>query len=419
MLAFLVERHAVEKPVRTAIPMLAFAVVVLVLPDARAADAPPSPVAALEQALAAQPGDAVLAYFLAMFRAREGDVEGTLDALEQTLAQGSGFLPPSDRFAAVKDDPRFAVLRARFERRLPVKTDGRIAFALPDRGLIPEGIAFDPRSSTFFVGSIARNAIHRVDARGRMHRFSQAGDALDAVLGLAVDAAARRLYAVSTSALTAAGRERLRNAIKVYDLDAGRLLRTIDVPQARQLNDIAIVPGATLLVTDSAGGGVWRIGIDGGSVSALVPQDAARGVNGIAVTPDGKVAYLAAARRPLRVDVATGAITPLQPPGGENVAAIDGLYWHDGALIGIQNLTNAGRVIRLVLGDDGRSIASVQTLQSHHQRAFDEPTTATITPDGLYVLARTQVTRFNDEGRIDRPQALKQPLVLRIPLGAG
>ena len=405
-------------PFNASIATLALALVALAAPATRAADAPPSPVAALEQALAAQPGDAVLAYFLAVFRAREGNVEGTLEALEQTLAHGSGFMPPLDQFAVLKDDRRFAVLRARFERRLPVKTDGRVAFALPDRELIPEGIAYDARSRSFFVGSIARKAIYRVDAQGRMRRFSADSDALDAVLGMAVDETARRLYAVSTSALTAAGRERLRNSIKVYDLDARRLLRTIDVPDARQLNDVAIGTGGMLLASDSAGGAVWRIDADA-TVSALVPRDAARGANGIAITPRGDVAYLAAARRPLHIDIATGAITPLQPPGGENAAAIDGLYWHEGALIAVQNLTNAGRIIRLVLAGDGRSITSVETLQSHHQRAFDEPTTATITPDGLYVLARTQVTQFNDEGRIDRPEALGKPLVLRIPLRTG
>src|SRR5687767_15986819 len=71
------ERRALQSPLGVAIAMLAFAVLATVSPAARAADAPPSPVAALEQALAAQPGDAVLAYFLAVFRAREGNVDGT------------------------------------------------------------------------------------------------------------------------------------------------------------------------------------------------------------------------------------------------------------------------------------------------------------------------------------------------------
>ena len=382
-----------------------------------AAEAPPNPLAALERALAERPDDAVLAYFLALYRSRAGDRDGAIAALEQTLAHGRGFLPPLDQFDALNDDRRFAVLRARFEQRLPVKTDGRVAFTLPDSRMLPEGIAYDPVARAFYVGSLAQNAVYRILPTGKPQRLSRTGDALDAVLGIAIDGAARKLYAVSTSALTEAGRVKPRNAIKVYDLSRGRLERTIDVPAARQLNDVALVPNGRLLVTDSAGGGVWRVDLSTGVVQALVPLDGARGANGIAVVPSGDVAYVAAARRPLRLDIASGALLPLELPPGENAAAIDGLYWHDGALIGIQNATTPARVVRLKLAGDGRSIVSVETLQSHHQRAFTEPTTAAIAPDGLYVLARTQVSLFNDRGLIDRPETLEPPLILRIPLG--
>ena len=380
-----------------------------------AAEPPPNPVTALERALAEQPRDAPIAYFLAWMRAEAGDADGALDALERTLDNGDGFLPPVSWFPSLRDDPRFRAMRARFAQRLPVKRDGAVAFTLPDRRLLPEGIAYDPVSRTFYVGSIARNAIHRLHRDGRLVRFSRPADALDAVLGIAIDARARRLYAVSTSALTRSGRDSPRNAVKVYDLSSGKLVRTFDVPGARQLNDVAIAREA-LLVTDSAGSGVWRIDLASGSVGAIVPLDTLRGANGIAVSPDGDVAWVAAGRRPVRVDLATGALQPMQPPGRENAAAIDGLYWHDGALIGIQNATTPARVIRMPLSPDGRSIVAVETLQSHHHPAFDEPTTAAITPDGLYVLARTQVSRFNESGRIERPESLAPPQILRVPL---
>ena len=381
-----------------------------------AADAPPDPTVALERAVADQPEDAVLAYYLGLFRARAGNRDGALDALDRVLTSGKGFLPPIDLFDALKDDRRFAVLRARFEKRLPVKTDGRVAYTLPDRKLLPEGIAYDPVARSLYVGSIARTAIYRVERAGTLRKLSSTGDELDAVLGLAIDAKTRTLYAVSTSALTERGRASPRNRILVYDLKRSRLRQTIDVPDARQLNDVAVGPDGTLLVTDSAGGGVWRVDPSRASATALVPLGSANGANGIAIAPGGDVAYVGAARRPLRVDVATGTVTPLQPPGGENAAGIDGLYWHDGALIGIQNVTTPARVIRIALTGDGRSITSIDTLQSHHQAAFVEPTTAAIAPDGLYVLARTHVTQFNDQGTIDRPQTLTRPQILRIPL---
>lgn len=379
-------------------------------PDARAA------IASLEQALAAQPEDGVLAFFLGLFKARAGDADGALEALERTVLLTDGFLPPDDVFASLKDDPRFVRLKARFERRLPRRTDGKVVATLRDRLLVPEGIAYDPVGRAFYVGSIARRAVYRVGRDGAVVPLSRASDALDEVLGIAVDGPARRLYAVSTSALTDAGRASLRNAIKAYDVDTRKLVATFDVPGARQLNDVAVAPGGVLYVSDSAGGGVWRIDTSSGAVSAFVALDTARSANGIAVAPGGEAVYVAAGRRPLHVDARTGAVTPLALPPRENAAAIDGLYWHDGALIGIQNLTTPARVVRLVLAADGKSVTAVETLQSHHQPAFVEPTTGAVAPDGFHVLARTYVTRYGANGRIDRPQSLRAPLILRVPL---
>ena len=50
----------------------------------------------------------------------------------------------------------------------------------------------------------------------------------------------------------------------------------------------------------------------------------------------------------------------------ESVAAIDGLYAWQGELIGVQNVTNPGRVIRMQLSADGDSVIAVKTLLSHH-----------------------------------------------------
>ena len=374
--------------------------------------------ASIEQALAASPQDAVLAYFLGLFRTRAGDADGALDALEQSLATGDGFLP-GDAFDALNGDPRFARLRARFEKRLPRVVDGRVVATLADRTLLPEGIAYDPVGRAFYVGSIPRRAIYRVAAGGRLERLSRDRDGLDDILGIAIDGAARRLYAVSTSALTATGRVKPRNAIKVYDLTTRKLVATFDIPDARQLNDVAIGQAGMLFVTDSAGSGVWRIDTRSGAAATLVPLGAARGANGIAAHPSGESIYVAAGRRPLHVDIATGAITPLALPPRENAAAIDGLYWHDGALIGIQNSTTPARVVRLVLAANGKSVTSVETLQSHHQRAFVEPTTGAIAPDGFHVLARTFVTRYNDRGELRDARTIEAPLILRIPLARG
>ena len=378
----------------------------------------PSPAAAaLEKAVASEPTDAVLTYFLAMMRAQAGDADGALGALEQTLRQGDGFLPPDDLFERLVTNRRFRDMRAQFAGKLPRVVTGTVVATLPDQHLIPEGLAYDAVEDVLYVGSIARRSIYRIGRRGTLDRVSVPADELDAVLGLAVDGRARKLYAVSTSMITSAGRSRPRNAVVVYDLNTLRRERSYAIPEAQGLNDVAIGDGF-VLATDSAGGGVWRIALADGKVDAVVPLGRAPGANGIALASNDR-AYVAANRRPLHLDLRTGQITPLRLPPREQAAGIDGLYWHDGYLIGIQNVTTRGRIVRLALAADGTTVSRVETLQSHHQPAFVEPTTAAPAANGLYVLTRTYVTRFGEDGKIAEPHTVRPAQVIRIPWPAG
>jgi hypothetical protein len=109
-------------------------------------------------------------------------------------------------------------------------------------------------------------------------------------------------------------------------------------------------------------------------------------------------------------------VSALAAPPRENVAAIDGLYQWQGMLIGVQNVTNPGRVIAMTLASDGRSIERVKTLLSHHHAALDEPTTGAIAPDGFYLLARTGIEHLREDGTIEDPANVPRPLVLRVLL---
>ena len=85
------------------------------------------------------------------------------------------------------------------------------------------------------------------------------------------------------------------------------------------------------------------------------------------------------------------------------------------ALVGVQNVTTPGRVVRMTMAADGITVTRFETLQSHHQRAFLQPTTAAATADALYVLTRTNVTRLRDDGTMQDPQTIRPAQLLRIP----
>jgi hypothetical protein len=94
----------------------------------------------------------------------------------------------------------------------------------------------------------------------------------------------------------------------------------------------------------------------------------------------------------------------------------DGLYWHGGDLVGIQNVTNPGRVIRIALTDHGTRISVSTVLQSHHHPEFAEPTTGAIAADALCVIANSYVGHFQPNGSIKDPGRLKPTAIITVPL---
>ena len=74
------------------------------------------------------------------------------------------------------------------------------------------------------------------------------------------------------------------------------------------------------------------------------------------MSPDGTL-YVTLSTGIARVNIATGEPTRLPQPDTVVTGGIDGLYWHEGDLLGVQNGPNPGRVIRVALTDKGSRIA--------------------------------------------------------------
>lgn len=360
--------------------------------------------------------DAAQQFLAARERCRAGDIPGCVAALDEADRLGDGLLPArADGFEKAWNDPGFQRVRAHMEARLPRLDFAPTAIEIEDRALLPEGIAYDAPSNAFFVGSTAQGRIVRIGFGNAMAEFSPRQEGLDAVLGLAVDAPRRLLYAVGTSALTADGRKRLRNAILAYDIDKARLVRRVEIPEAAQLNDVAVAIGGRVFASDSANGAIYEIPRDG-AARTLVKPDILRGSNGLAASADGKRLYVAHAAGLALVDPASGDVQRIENSTRESVAAIDGLYSYQGELVGVQNVTTPGRVIAISLSADGTKVTRVKTLLSHHHNALDEPTTGAVTDHGFFLLAATGVRHLSDNGGIDDPATVPNPIVLRVLL---
>ncbi len=386
--------------------------------------APPSPdpiqqtISAIKGLIEQRPTDPSLYYFLASFQARAKERDNALGSLRKVIEIGDGFLPPADfGFENLKDDPEFQNVRAEMGKALPVVSGAPVAFRIPDRKFTPEGIAYDLHSNHFFVGSVAQNRIVKVSPTGRVSPFSRDTDGLRHILGIAVDAKRRSLYAVSTSALTQP--EKPVNGVVRYDLKSGKRVGEYLIAGTQQLNDVAVAPNGDLYVSDSGTGAIWRIAANegiGAQAQSFIGPGAIRGTNGIALSADGKMLFAAHSTGVVRIDTLTAKIERLVPPARQTIAAIDGLYVWNGDLIGIQNVTNPGRLIRIRMKGEGPEVDFLETLQSHHQPDFIQPTTGAIAGNAIYVLGTTQVGQFNAKGEFDQPDKLKEPAIVKVAL---
>jgi sugar lactone lactonase YvrE len=245
--------------------------------------------------------------------------------------------------------------------------------------------------------------------------FSKPADNLDCVLGLFIDSAHEQLYAVSTNGFLDEAQKKRRNAVVRYDLKNALLVNRYDAPDASQLNDLTIAADGTIYATDSASGTLFRKKPAEKTLRPFEANGTLPGANGITVGADGSL-YVAISTGIARIDISTGAPTRLPQPDTVVTGGCDGLYWHRGDLVGIQNVTNPGRVIRIMLADKGTRISGTTVLQSYHHPEFAEPTTGAIAGEALYVIANSYVGHFQPDGSLKDPEQLKPTAIIAVPL---
>ena len=372
---------------------------------------------AIAGALERRPTDATLFYWAAATWADCGQIEPALAALARTQELGDGFLPiRAMGFDKIWSEPEFQKKYKELERQLPrVGDQAPVAYTVRGSELIPEGLAYDERAQALYVGSIAKGEIIRV-RNGKQETFADRSNGLTYVLGLAIDRRNQRMYAVNTSALSTAAEPPVRNEVVAFDLEKGSELARFTAPDAGQLNDVAIGDDGYIYVTDSQRGAVYRGRVsEGGPLATLVAPGSLGGANGIA-KGEGDALFIAHATGVARVDAKSGAVVPIVNPTRETVAAIDGLYWRNGTLFGIQNATNPGRVIQIELDEPRARVTRVRTLLSHHHPALNEPTTGAFAGDRLLVLANSHIGVLDETAKIRDGSVLRDPLVIAVDL---
>ena len=384
----------------------------------------PSFLAHAKEAERLRPAHGGAIYNLACAYALTGDTAAALAMLNRYASLGylADVAADSD-LAALRGTAGLEQVRQRLARNKAPLVRSAVAFTLPENDLLTEGIAYDPKEKTFYLGSVHHRKIIRVDHAARVSDFVTEGrDSLWAPLGMRVDPVRRVLW-VAVSALPQmtgfALSDSGRSALFRYDLASGRLTGRFLVPPEgaeHALGDVTISSRGDVYASDSRSPAIYRVRAGADSLERFLTSPLLLSAQGMALTPDERTMYLADySRGILRIDLTSRAVTLL--PTSTNVLAlgIDGLYLVGGRLVGIQNGVEPHRVVRLTLSTAGDSITASEVLERAHPR-YAEPTLGVIVGRDLCYVANSQWERFGEDGRIADSSALLPPTVLRLRL---
>ncbi len=371
-----------------------------------------------------RPDHGGVTYALASACAMSGDTAGAFAMLRRFARLGytADVMADSD-LAPLRSLPPFEAIRRTLARNAEPVMRSQAAFTLPERDLLTEGIAYDPGTGAFFVGSVHHRKIFRIDRTGRVAEFvASARDGLWAPLGMRADSARGVLWVATTAVRQMAGFDTAdagRSGLFAFDLTTGALRARYLLPKdgaPHALGDVTLSRGGDVYASDSRAPVIYRVRAGADSVEQFLTSPLLLSAQGMALDRDERAMYVADyARGILRVDLASREIQLLPTADGVLALGIDGLYDVGGDLVGVQNGVTPYRVVRLHLGGDGRRIVSAEVLE-RARPDYAEPTLGVVVGRTLYYVANSQWERFREDGTIDAPEALRNPLVLRLPL---
>lgn len=349
-----------------------------------------------EQLLGKTPDRGAILYFLAATHAQLQEPVEAMANLKQCLALKEGFDPSGEpSFAALKESKEYKDLVEQVHKDFPLVSTAKPAFATLEKDLVPEGLAYDAAQDVFYLSSMHRKKIVQIPSLGKIKDFLP-GDryGLLPILGIRTGAPDGSLWANSWMDN---GKTELLHFDRSGSL-LGRFAPTEDLKHG--LNDLVVLRDGNLLITDTAANLLYRFDAKSHTFSELKLARELIQPNGIALTDDGQIAYVADQLGVIRLDVAFGNSIEVDPGPKNTLAGADGLYWHKDRLIAVQNGIGTPRIAAFQLSGDGVRVLKT-TILEYRTRFTALPTTGALKGDDFYFIENSQLDNLNGDRILD------------------
>jgi hypothetical protein len=341
-----------------------------------------------------------------------GDLRKGLSLLQECISLHEGFDPEGDpAFAPMKHDSAFMLLVEQVHREFPPVQRARWAFTIPQNDLIPEGIAVDSKNHFLYMGSLSRRKIIKISQAGAASDFVPSGRyELQSICGIKVDPRNEDVWA-NTCPDSGKGAELL------HFNSTSKLLERFSQSAAgpHLFNDLVLRNSDEIYLTDSLAHQALRFNRKTHVFTVLLFSRPLYYPNGIALSEDGDLLYVADAFGVLQYDLWRQKTREVQAGASNTISGFDGLYWYRGSLVGIQNSMGLPRVAQFQLSPDGSHVTATTVLE-YRSDYVELPTTGAIDGANFYFMANTQVDNWKNEKIVDpKKLAAVRVAVIRLP----
>ena len=366
------------------------------------------------------PSCMIFIYNYAIANALKKNIEKTVFILERLLSNGvNSDILNNSLFDFVRSNEKYQNLAELYSNSPAKIINSELAFEIPEKDIIPEGITYNPVTKEFFVGSLFKSKIVKIDADKNVSDFIKTGqyDFLS-VLGMNADPERNILWANSCYGYLKESipAEKLGMAgIYKLNLTDGTLIKHYTLLQEENhfLNDLAINNNGDVFITDSHVPAVYKIDSKTDELNKMVDLPFNSYPNGITISDNDKKLFIATSFGIYMFDFNSKEILLVPLAENQVYASCDGLYYYKNSLIGVQSFTN--RVTRFYLNENQNRITHQQILESNNP-LFETPTTGVIVDNKLYLIANAQLTKVDDKGKIAPLDELNTTKIIAIKI---
>ncbi len=380
---------------------------------------------------------------VATIEARLGNKDEALRWIEKYVSTGLSFDPSKDEDLKplMTTGAGAKVAELMKEHSLPV-TKAEFVCELPQVDTMPEDITYLKMSgaksaASFYVSSIQHHTVYRValpkngSRQCAMEELSLPAEAKRwPTLAISADPKRKALW-VTASAMPGfsgiAKEDEGKAALMEIDPESGKVLHRFDLETTGPavLGDMCVTDQGTVFVTDSIGGGVYRLHGDLQTAKLEKIADGLFSPQTPVLARDGKRLFVADYTMGIAViDLSAAGAAPNLPaklnylPHPENVAVVglDGLYRNGDSLIGIQNGTAPERILRLMMDPAETKITDAQVIQQAEEL---DPTHAVEVDGWFYATANVGWSKVDDNtGQLKPGEKFTPPVLLRFSVPA-